>query len=329
MIDIFELSQKKVVICAEIGINHQGQLSIAEELIDAAADCKVDAVKFQAFKSHALYAGEPAIPPSLEIKDDWWPILRKRARDRGLYFGVSIFDEPSLKAINESSIELDFVKIASGEIDDFPLIKKQLDLSNIFVISTGGARFSEIHEMTDFLNKHRKNTILLECTPLYPSPPLGINLLNIDFFIKIFNYPTGFSDHTKGIHFAIAAVARGARFIEKHFTLNHDLAGIDHSHSADLGEMRALVKAIAEIDQGMKTDTKQIEDQDIEKAAREGRKSIAALIDIKANEMILPSYITGKRPGFGIPMRRLGSIYGRKVRENIKAGTVITWGMVE
>ncbi|MCP4150378.1 MAG: N-acetylneuraminate synthase, partial [bacterium] len=225
MKNIFELSKEKIVITAEIGINHNGDLNLAKELIDAAAACGVDAVKFQAFDTEHMYSRlTPGFShtdndvfsqiKSLEINPQWWGELKQRAKKHGLYFSASIFDQPSLEVMEKTG--LDFVKIASSEIDNLEFLEKQIPLNDVFVLSTGTAVLEEIAAAVHFLQtKGVSKMILLECTSSYPAPPESIHLLNIDFLAKTFQLPAGFSDHTQGFHHAVAAAARGARFIEK------------------------------------------------------------------------------------------------------------------
>ena len=268
MKDIFELCKEKVIITAEIGINHNGDLKLAEEMIDAAADCGADAVKFQAFKTPWMYSRLTpgfshtekdvfAQMQELEIKDDWWPVLAERTRKRNLYFSTSIFDLKALEIVKK--VGIDFLKIASSEIDNLPFLELQKALSEIFVLSTGTATLGEISTTVRFLESIGvRKLILLECTSSYPAPPQSIHLLNIDFLADTFQLPAGYSDHALGIHHAIAAAARNARFIEKHFTLDKNMPGPDQKISADPADLKTLVDSIREIEASMKTNHKSV-----------------------------------------------------------------------
>lgn len=338
MKDVYELSKEKIIITAEIGINHNGDLKLAEEMIDAAAQCGADAVKFQGFKTQWMYSKLTpgfshteddvfAQMKTLEIKDEWWPLLKKRTKKHNLLFSSSVFDLHSLEILKKTGV--DFLKIASPEIINYPFLEKQKALSSIFVVSTGMALLDEISKALQFLEEigiHK--IILLECTSSYPAPPESINLLNIDFLRDTFKRPVGFSDHTLGIHHAIASAARGARFIEKHFTLDKNLKGPDQEISADTKEMKTLVEAVREIDTALKSNCK-MEISPHEKGTRElGRKSVIALEKIKKGEKITPENTIIKRPGKGIPPGEACFLYGRTAKQDIEADQWITWEMV-
>ncbi len=338
MKDLLQLMNEKIVVTAEIGINHNGDLKLAEEMIDAAAQCGVDAVKFQCFKTGLMYSRlTPGFTHTdqdvfsqvqkLEIQDDWWPLLHERAKKHNLLFSSSIFDHHSLLVLEKTGI--DFLKIASSEINNHAFLELQKKLGDIYVISTGMAFLDEIAETLRFLKSIGiEKIILLECTSSYPAPPGSIHLLNIDFLHHTFKLPVGFSDHTLGIHYAIAAAARGARFIEKHFTLDKTMNGPDQKISADPPEMKTLVQTLSEINLSMKSNNKmsisppELDSRDL------GRKSIIALKNIKKGEIITPGNTIVKRPGKGIPPEQARFLYGRPAKQDIDTDQWITWDMV-
>ncbi len=339
MKNIYELINDKVVICAEIGINHNGDLKIAKEMIAAAKECGADAVKFQGFKTEDMYSKlTPGFSHTendvfsqikqLEIQQDWWKELKKVAEEQELFFSCSIFDQTTLSSLKE--IKLDFVKIASSELDNLSLLEQQMYFSDIFVISTGMSYLDEITRTMKYLrSRGLEKIILLECTSSYPAPPESINLLNIDFLKNTFLTPVGFSDHTIGNYHSIAAIARGAKFIEKHFTLDKNMDGPDHKLSADIEEMKVLVKAIREIELSLKSNQK-MTISPYEKESREiGRKSVVANMTIKKGELISQNNTSLKRPGKGIKPDELQYLYGRKAKNDIKGESWITWKMVE
>ncbi len=339
MKNIFELSKERIIVTAEIGINHNGDLKLAEEMIDAAAGCGVDAVKFQAFNTDFMYSRlTPGFShtesdifsqmKALEIKEEWWPGLRERAVKHGLFFSASVFDRPSLEVLKKTS--LDFVKVASSEINNLEFLGEQKVLSDIFVVSTGMAYLEEVAAVVRFLReKGITRVILLECTSSYPAPPESIHLLNIDFLSEVFRLPVGFSDHTVGFHHAAAAVARGARFIEKHFTLDKNMAGPDHKISSDIEEMKALVHAVRELEISLKSNGK-AGFSSYEKGSREiGRKSVIAFKAIKKGEAISRENTIMKRPGKGIVPEEARFLYGKSAKADIGVDQWITWDMVE
>jgi N,N'-diacetyllegionaminate synthase len=338
MKDVFEQAKEKIVITAEIGINHNGDLKLAEAMIDAAAQCGVDAVKFQAFKTQWMYSQRtPGFHhtesnvfeqmKTLEVKDHWWPRLKERAKKQDLLFSSSVFDLPSLEILQKTGV--DFLKIASAEIDNHDFLKAQTSLSDIFVISTGMALLNEIAGTLIFLEGIGVDKILLlECTSSYPAPPESVHLLNMDFLRDTFNRPVGFSDHTLGIHYAIAAAARGARFIEKHFTLDKELKGPDQKISANPAEMKALVQAVRDIESSLKSNQKMFFSPHEANSRELGRKSVIALKKIGKDEVITPDNTVIKRPGKGIPPGQARFLYGRKARREILPEQWITWDMV-
>lgn len=200
--DLYEFIGKKIIITAEIGINHNGDVKLAEAMIDAAAQCGVDAVKFQCFKTDSMYSRLTpgfshtdtdvfAQMKNLEVRDEWWPRLKERSHKHGLLFSASVFDAPALHVLKNTGI--DFVKVASSEINNHAFLEQQKVLSDVFVISTGMALLEEIAATVHFLSGIGINKlILLECTSSYPAPPESVHLLNIDFLRDTFFVPGGF-----------------------------------------------------------------------------------------------------------------------------------------
>lgn len=308
-----------ITICAEIGQNHGGSLKQAMDLIRLAKFCGCNAVKFQAYKTDELFSNYPGIAKmkaemkKREIPDKWWPSLIRSAKNNGLMFGVSIFDDKSLE--NFKGKKLDFVKVASGEIDNFPLIQKQIDLSDVFVISTGAATLDEIYRIYSKISKTPgKKVILLECTSQYPAEPAAVNLKNIDFLHSAFDCQVGYSDHSKGIHYPIAAAARGATWIEKHFCIKRLNSG-DYSLSAEPDEMKTMIKAIREIEQSLKTNRKEfIQHQEIQFTVY-GRKSLYAHTDLEKERHINSTNTTMKRPAAGVKFDKWGMVLEKDIQE--------------
>lgn len=336
--DMYALVQEKIVITAEIGINHNGDLKLAEEMIDAAAQCGVDAVKFQCFKTETMYSRLTpgfshteqdvfAQMKSLEVQDHWWPLLKERCQKNGLYFSASVFDAPALTVLK--NIGIDFLKVASSELNNHAFLEQQRVLSDVYVLSTGMALLEEIAAMLRFLsNIGITRVVLLECTSSYPAPPESIFLMNIDFLRETFLCPVGFSDHTLGTHHAIAAVARGARFIEKHFTLDKTMPGPDQAISADPTEMKAMVQAIRELEVSLKCNHKMSYSLHEQNSREIGRKSVIACLPIKKGECITQENTIIKRPGKGVPPEEARFLYGRTAKHDINAEQWITWDMV-
>ncbi len=334
-----QLIRRQTAIIAEIGINHNGDLATALELISRAAEAGADRVKFQAFKADSLiskyapgleHTGEDFFQQmkSLEVKPEWWPLLRNRARENNLLFGVSIFDELSLAEL--SRVDLDFVKVASSEIDNFSLIEKMIVFRAPFVISTGMAYLNEIVELLDFLRRKKvTEIILLECTSLYPAGPEQIFLKNIPFFREFFKLETGFSDHSSDIYLALAAVALGAVLIEKHFTLDCSAPGPDHKLSADFFQLQKMVRIIRETKKALQANRKEFLLKEEEEMRRKSRRSCVALRDLKAGEVMRPEMIGFKRPGFGISLKEAHFLSGKRLKVDINKDYWISWDDLE
>jgi sialic acid synthase SpsE len=339
MKDFFYLSREKILIIAEIGINHNGNLSLAKKMIDAAAESGVDAVKFQAFKTKHMYSRNTngfshtnndifSQMEKLEIRDEWWDELKDHSKKNNLFFSCSVFDEESLSIISKTGT--DFVKVASSEINNPNFIIKQKELSDTFIISTGMSYLSEIARTVFLLKKNNISKIaLLECTSSYPAESRSIYLKNIEFLNTTFDLPVGFSDHTIGIHHAIAAAGLGARIIEKHFTIDKKLPGPDQKLSANTEEMKQLVSSIRDLEPALKGNRKaKISEHELQ-SRRIARKSVIARIPLKKGDLILRENTEIKRPGMGIPPMEAGFLYGRKTNQDIEADTCITWEMIE
>jgi sialic acid synthase SpsE len=339
MNNLTQFITNKILICAEIGINHNGDLKKAEEMIAAAHECGANAVKFQAFKADHLFSAK--IPGfshteknvlaqlrNYEIQDAWWPQLQACAAKHQLLFSCSIFDSPSLTALSE--VPLDFIKVASGEITNIPFIRRQTKLNQHIVVSTGAALLDEISRLVRALQEQGiSELILLECTSSYPAAADNVFLYNIDFLRNTFQLPAGFSDHTLGIHFAIGAAARGACFIEKHFTLDKNLPGPDQALSADPAEFTAMVRAIRSLESGLKTNHKSFISACEQDTLKLGRKSVVAAKDIKKGNVIQAKDLTVKRPGLGIPPELMPYAAGRTAAADILADDWICPSMLQ
>jgi len=224
---VSQILKTRVFIIAEIGINHGGDVKTATALLEQAAKCGADAVKWQLFDaeemvsrrapgvSHAESRGMLDLFRSLQLPADCWPGLRRRARELGVAFGCSLFDFSALEWAK--GLELDFLKVASGELTNRPLLEASFPLSDTWIVSTGASTTAEIADLLEWLRQNgRPSPILLECTSAYPAKADQIHLGNIAWLRDSFNVIAGFSDHSLGQHLPVAATASGARVIEKH-----------------------------------------------------------------------------------------------------------------
>jgi N-acetylneuraminate synthase len=309
----------RVVIIAEAGVNHNGEIEKAIELIDVAADAGADFVKFQSFKAERLVninakkasyqiknsKGEKdtqfEMLKKLEIEDDWYPTLIHRCKEKGIQFLSTGFDEISIDLLEELNIP--FHKIPSGEITNKPFLQHIARIGKDIVLSTGMANLKEVKAALDVLyleGINKSQVTVLHCNTEYPTPMEDVNLLAMKKIANEFNVKVGYSDHTLGIEVPIAAVALGASVIEKHFTLNRNLPGPDHAASLEPEELKSMVKSIRNIEKaisgnGIKEASKsELKNIDV------ARKSIVASKKIVKGELFTIENLTTKRPGNGI-----------------------------
>jgi N,N'-diacetyllegionaminate synthase len=309
----------KVIIIAEAGVNHNGDINLAKKLIDVAVDAGVDYVKFQTFKAESLVsksakkaeyqientqnANESQLQmlKKLEISHDQHQELINYCKQKNISFFSTAFDLESLIYLKE--LGLTMVKIPSGEITNLPYLRKAAELFSKVIISTGMSTMNDIElALNVFLNSGIKKEAIyiLHCNTEYPTPLQDVNLLAMLSIKNKFNVEIGYSDHTLGIEVPIAAVALGAMIIEKHFTLDRSLPGPDQLASLEPLELKAMVASIRNIEiaisgNGMKEPSSS-ELNNIEIA----RKSIVAKTTIYKGEIFSESNITTKRPGNGI-----------------------------
>lgn len=305
-----------VYLIAEAGVNHNGSLSNAKKLIDAAAEAGADAVKFQTFRAKKLVTSDAKTAgyqnratgdtsqmemlKKLELSESDHVELIEHARHCGIQFLSTGFDDRSLEMLNR--LELPVFKVPSGEITNFPLLRKVAGFRKPVILSTGMATLREIEQcvnvLTQFGTDPREMTIL-HCNTQYPTPMSDVNLSAMLTIGASFpDAKIGYSDHTLGIEIPIAAVAMGATMIEKHFTLDRSMPGPDHAASLDPSELTAMVASIRNLEaargNGVKTPSPS-EQSNLEVA----RRSIVAAKEIKKGDLFSEENLAAKRPGGG------------------------------
>lgn len=325
----------KVFIIAEAGVNHNGDIQLAKELIDVAAESRADAVKFQTFisekcivkgTSKAKYQEETTgndedqldMVKKLELPYDAFVELKEYCDKKQIMFMSTPFDLESADFLN--GVGLETFKIPSGEITNYPLLKKIGQFQKKVIMSTGMSTINEIQSAITILNDEGTSDIsLLHCNTQYPTPMEDVNLRAMLTLKKEFGVPVGYSDHTKGIEVPIAAVAMGAKIIEKHFTLDKNLPGPDHKASLEPGELQSMVVSIRNIEKALGSFEKKVTSSERDNMSI-ARKSIVAMRPIKKGEVFTEENLTVKRPGTGIsPMRWneiLGKVSGKDYRED-------------
>lgn len=328
----------KVFIIAEAGVNHNGSIDLAKKLIDVAVQAEVDAVKFQTFIStkviarnakKAMYQIELTGPEEmqldmvkkLELSFSEFCELKKYCDAKLIMFLSTPFDLESIDFLNKLGIEI--FKIPSGEITNYPYLKKIGRLNKKVILSTGMSYFKEIEEAIKILKENGTNDItVLHCNTEYPTPIEDVNLNAMNTIKEKLNVEIGYSDHTTGIEVSIAAAAMGAKVIEKHFTLDKNMDGPDHKASLEPSELKAMVKAIRNIEKamgnGIKSPSKS-ESINLNIA----RKSIVANRFIKKGEKFTDENLTCKRPGDGISPMKWEEVLGQLAIKDFKEDEMI------
>ncbi|WP_298542680.1 N-acetylneuraminate synthase [uncultured Aquimarina sp.] len=333
---------KKTLIIAEAGVNHNGDISLAKKLIDAAANAGVDYVKFQTFNakklvsknaSKASYQKENTnnaeesqlkMLQKLELSKEMHLELIEYCKIKDIKFLSTGFDLESIDFLYELNIDL--FKVPSGEITNLPYLRKIGGLGKPIIISTGMADMNEIRDAVDIVVKAGapKNQItILHCNTEYPTPMKDVNLLAMSTIKKEFDVPIGYSDHTLGIEIPIAAVAMGATVIEKHFTLDKSMEGPDHLASLEPEELKAMVDGIRNIEVAIGNGRKEPSPSEMKNKAV-ARKSIVAATKIEKGELLTDQNITVKRPGTGISAMRWDEIIGQRAIQQFEEDQLIT-----
>ena len=330
----------RVYIIAEACSNHNGNLDIAKRMVDVAVEAGADAVKFQAFKSEKLvskYAPKAEYQKEstgskesqfemlkkLELNEDAHKELMKYCKKKKITYLCTPFDLESIDLLNR--LDLKVFKIPSGEITNLPYLRKIGDLRKNIIMSTGMANLKEIGDALNILIKYgtsKKNITILHCNTEYPTSFEDVNLLAMLTIKKAFKVDVGYSDHTLGIEIPIAAAALGAKVIEKHFTLDKNMAGPDHRASLEPDGLRAMVKGIRDIEKALGSGIKRPSLSEL-KNTPIARKSIVASRGIKKGEMFSEENITAKRPGFGISPMKWDKVISKKAKRDFKEDELI------
>lgn len=350
-------------VIAEAGVNHNGSLAMAMQLIDVAADARADAVKFQTFKAAKLATAaavkadyqvqntkeagnQLAMLKALELSLDDHRALVRHCHARGIRFMSTGFDAESLAFL--ATLGMPALKIPSGDITFGPLLLQAARFRMPLIVSTGMSTLAEVEDAlgvvafglttdrepagrADFLAAYcsaegrralAQHVTLLHCVTQYPAPPEAVNLRAMDTMRAAFGLPVGYSDHTMGIEVSLAAVARGASIIEKHFTLNRALPGPDQAASLEPGELRQLVAGIRSIEKALGSPIKSPAEQEVSNRPV-ARRSLVAARPIRQGEAITPDDLASKRPGTGMSPLDLWSLVGRPARRDFDTDELI------
>lgn len=318
----------KTLIIAEAGVNHNGDIDLALQLIDVAADAGADLVKFQTFSADRLVTqaakkadyqrqrtesseSQHEMLRKLELSKEMHEQLITHCQKREIGFFSTGFDIESINYL--VSLGQKLFKIPSGEITNLPYLRHVGAFGKPVIISTGMSNLGEIEAAIEALESSgtsRDQITVLHCTSQYPAPMNEVNLRAMQSIHSAFDVAVGYSDHTEGIEIAIAAVAMGASVIEKHFTISRELPGPDHAASLEPQELKAMVAAIRNVEIGLGDGIKRVSLAEIGNKDIV-RKSIVASQAIKAGEVFTVENITSKRPGTGISPMQWDQVLGR------------------
>ncbi len=329
---------KRVCIIAEAGVNHNGDMDMAKKLVDVACESGADLVKFQTFQAGSLvsrYAQKAEYQlrstdeketqremlKKLELTYDMHVELFRYCKEMGIGFLSTPFDIPSIDLLE--SIGVDLYKIPSGEITNLPYLRKIGSLKKSVILSSGMSTMGEVKAAVEILKENGAPDIsVLHCNTQYPTPMQDVNLNVMNTIREELGVSVGYSDHTEGIEVPIAAVAMGAEIIEKHFTLDKTLEGPDHKASLEPDELKAMVKAIRNIEMAMGDTVKKPTRSESDNVAVV-RKSIVAKRKIEAGEIFSDENITIKRPGTGISPMLWDSVIGMAAKRKYEEDELI------
>ncbi len=332
----------KVIIIAEAGVNHNGDINLAKKLIDVAVDAGVDYVKFQTFKAESLVSksakkadyqientqnateNQLQMLKKLELSHEQHVELMAYCRQKNISFFSTAFDLESLIYLKE--LGLTMVKIPSGEITNLPYLRKAAELFSKVIISTGMSTLEDIENALNvFLSAgiKRETIYILHCNTEYPTPMEDVNLLAMLAIKNKFNVEIGYSDHTLGIEVPTAAVAIGAKMIEKHFTLDRGLPGPDQLASLEPLELKAMVASIRNIELAISGNGLKEPSSSELKNMEIARKSIVAKTAINKGDIFSQSNITTKRPGNGISPMQWDEVIGQVAQTDFNADDLI------
>jgi sialic acid synthase SpsE len=313
-------------LIAEIGSNHNGDFDTALRLMDIAREAGADAVKFQSFLAdHLVRRDSPdyEMLKRIELPQAWYPRLKDAARERGMVFFSTATNSITLRWLAENGVEL--YKLASPNLTHIPLIRELAGLGKPVIVSTGMAGMQQIDEaIRAFTDSGNERIAILHCTSEYPARPETLNLRAIQTLAATYRYPVGFSDHSLDGGTAVAAVALGARVIEKHLTLDRDMPGPDHHYALTPDEFISMGRSIRIVEQSLGDGHKQPTVAEREKAELYWR-SLHAARDLPAGHMLTPEDIAIVRPNSGLHPRFLEVACGMRLTHPVANGQPLLW----
>lgn len=341
MMKLLENTDKKVLIIAEAGVNHNGDIELAKEMVDIADEAGADIIKFQTYNSEKLVTKmtpkaqyqikntndcntQYEMIKQLELSKNEFCQLFKYCENKKINFLSSPFDNDSIEFLAELGVEA--FKIPSGDITNLPYLRKIREYKKDIIMSTGMANIGEIETALDVLSYNEdsyKNIAVLHCNTEYPTPIKDVNLKAIQTIKSAFpGLIIGYSDHTEGIEIALAAVGFGARIIEKHFTINKKMSGPDHSASLEPNELKNMIRSIRNIEVATGNGLKKPSPSEMKNIIFV-RKSIVASKRIEIGEIFSQDNLCTKRPGNGITPMKWDELIGKKATKTYRMDDLI------
>ena len=326
-------------VIAEAGVNHNGNLDMAFQLVDVAVNAGADAVKFQTFTAERIFTRDAPkatyqkettgsnesqlqMLRKLELSPQDHRRLQAYCEKRGIIFLSTPFDEKSADFLEE--LNMPAFKVPSGEITNLPFLEHVAQKGKPLIVSTGMSSLEEVRSAVAVIHKTgNRDLILLHCVSNYPAEPADVNLRAMQTMATAFDVLIGYSDHTLGVEVALAAVALGARVIEKHFTLACTLPGPDHRASLEPGELSTLVRGVRTVEVALGHGRKEPAPSEADTAVV-ARKSIVTACDIPSGTSVTRDMIVMKSPGTGLPASMLGKVIGRIAVKDIPADTLLS-----
>ena len=327
-------------IIAEIGMNHNGDVELGKKIIKAAVECGCDAAKFQIFTAEKLvtndaetYGNEDGHLPKYqqamykkhELSKSQWIELKKYCDELGIIFFASAWDEENVDLLEEIGGAM--IKFGAADITHLPLLEYAAQKRKPIIISTGMSTIEETDEAIKTITAHTDDIVILHCVSAYPAKAEDANLRSM-LSLKKYGFPIGFSDHTPGILADTVAVALGANVIEKHFTIDKKIPGIDHHLSLNPEEMKRMVDEIRQVEKMLGSSEKIVTESEKETRMM-ARRSIISNCYIPKGVILTKEMIVIKRPGYGIHPREYNKIIGKRACQDIKADTLLTLDMLE
>lgn len=331
------------LIIAEAGVNHDGELDTALRLVDAALAAGADAVKFQTFDPDELVTADSTLASyqrqgvpeaasqremlnKLRFGADEHEALMEHCREMGIEFLSTPFDVGSAAMLVKLGMAA--FKVGSGELTNLPFLNELSRYALPILLSTGMSDMTEVEAAVTTIQAHRTPLVLLHCTSSYPAPDEDANLRAIDTMRKRFDLPVGYSDHSVGLELSLAAVARDACVIERHFTLDRRRPGPDHAMSLEPNELAELVRRVRSLERWLGDGRKRPQPSERELRIL-ARRSIVAARPLAAGEVLTAESLAVKRPGDGLPPARLSSLLGARLRRSLSADEQLAESDVE